>query len=853
MKSASSHEDSSLRRLGSMMQSMTDTSYDILEGDDYETVDPPGRSNSQQRATLPNFDRSLHSTSPDPPLRCASSDHPVPLSHPTPDLQSFQGAYAGNVERLERSAECLSSSSADIGSEIRKMDREQKRRSYSTASNSNSMMRSASGSQLAHLSEPGHEQSYGNLIDRVRNAPMLPPVEIPVHIQHDFSHVGQTDIGAGEGQLERPSSAASNDTFQQARTLFTDFDGVHFVSHDNGSELTRNVSLTKPPLATGSEPHEEPQTGENMVYYPAPVPMMLNLPPRLSRNPISEREKRRTQLLSSVPAENRKSAPWLTEQDQEEGNDQQNDPAMDLPPHLRASVFFEQPAVPVDVEVKQSSAVATLDSILDASARAPVSAFTDHPFAGHLGSEVYGKSKTKSASKLLAEQKKKNRSRNTLVSNRHTLPPGPDESTATVNALPNHTETEADDVHETTSLQSDSDGDRVHDDSNSGEHHSESSDSGEESEYSDEELEYVGQPNTLLAELQLRKQELKQRRRTAANSVGLHTTLLELDAVAQKQSEHRRQKRVTLAWEAPDLNKREDAENEDVPLAMLYPEKANQSEETRPLGLMEKREMEESEPLSRRRARLRGEAPIEPPPGLRTRPSTMAFQPTNEAAEPESENEGETLGQRLKRMKAKDRNSAAAESEFTVEVLAELSHLTGNAEKEEEEEREKEKHTEKEMKVLPEEETLAQRRARLQGETKSQRGMNPIANTARKSMANLPQARPVTGSLQPSFDPAPHRSSMDPRLYGNRMSMYQAPSHFGNMPPQAAGFSRRPGYTMANPYAYTANHPNTFYSDAILGMNNLAYRMSGNYYKEPKPVIDPGQREMIDRWRQSIK
>ncbi|RJE18375.1 hypothetical protein PHISCL_09285 [Aspergillus sclerotialis] len=854
MKPASSHDDSSLRRLGSMIRSMTDTSYDIVEDDDYETVDPSGRPNSLQRATLPNFDSYLHSTPPDPPLRCASSDHPVPLSHPMPDLQSFQGAYAGNVERLERSAECLSSSSADIGSEIRKMDLEQKRRSYSSASNSNSIMRSASGSQLAQISEPGHEQSYGHLIDRVRNAPMLPPVEIPVHIQHefaqhDFSHVGQTDVAVGEGQIERPSSAASNDTFQQARALFTDFDGVHFVSHDNGSEPTRNVSLTKPPLATGSEPHKEPQTGENMVYYPAPVPMMLNLPPRLSRKPISEREKRRTQLLSSVPVENRKSAPWLTEQDQEEGNDRQSKPATDMPPHLRASVFFEQPAVPVDVEVKQSSAVATLDSILDASARAPVSAFTDHPFAGHLGSEVYGKSKSKSASKVLAEQKKKDRSRNTLVSNRHTLPPGPNESTATVNALPKQPETEAPDVHETTALRSDSDRDRVHDDSNSEEHHSESNDDGEESEYSDEEPEYVGQPNTLLAELQLRKQELKQRRRTAANSVGLHTTLLELDAVAQKQSEHRRQKRVTLAWEAPDLNKHEDEENEDVPLAMLYPEKANQSEETRPLGLMEKRELEESEPLSRRRARLRGEAPIDPPPGLRTRPSTMAFQPTDEAAEPESENEGETLGQRLKRMKAKDRNSAAVESEFTAEVLAELNHLNGDDEKEEE----KEKQKEKEKKVLPEEETLAQRRARLQGETKTQRGMNPTANTARKSMVNLSQARPVTGSLQPSFDPAPYRSSMDPRLYGNRMSMYQAPSHFGNMPPQAAGFSQHPGYAMANPYGYTANHPNTFYSDAILGMNNLAYTMSGSYYKEPKPVIDPGQREMIDRWRQSIK
>ena len=71
-----------------------------------------------------------------------------------------------------------------------------------------------------------------------------------------------------------------------------------------------------------------------------------------------------------------------------------------LPEHLRANEFFEQMAPPQVVEIKEQSAVKTLDDILDASAHAPVSAFTDHAFAGHLGNEIYGmdhrKTRTKS-------------------------------------------------------------------------------------------------------------------------------------------------------------------------------------------------------------------------------------------------------------------------------------------------------------------------------------------------------------------------------------------------------------------------------------------------------------------------
>ncbi|RMJ21924.1 hypothetical protein PHISP_07208 [Aspergillus sp. HF37] len=833
-------DDSSMARLGSMMRSMTEASYEMLEeDDDFEAADHSTRSSSLRRAArLDASARSTKSASPDPPLRSPSTDHPVPLSHPTPGLQSLQGAYVGNVERLERSAECLSSSSADIGSEIRKMDQEQKRRWGSSSSSSiaagESEFPSAEPAPLVNRmdTEPRYE-----FPDRAPFAPTLPHPQMSAYDQRGLNPQGQCDPIMSGNKIERPSTTASNDTYQQAKKLFTDFDGVHFVSSDNGQESFRNISLTSPPLATGSESHKQPQTGENMVYYPAPVPMILNLPPRLSRRPAAEREKRRTQALASVPLEDRKSAAWLSGHDQG-GKDRRSKPAAGLPPQLRASVFFEPPAASIDIGRSRAPVTATLESILDASAHAPATAFTDHPFAGHIGSEVYGGASHKARSKGLADQRKKQRSRNTLVSNHDTFPAGRRGSSAALG----ESEVDASGLNGATSLRNDTsrnesrgDDDRSSEDEGTDDSHSRSD---RERDDGDEEPDYVGPPNTLLAELQVRKQELKRRRRIAANPVGLHSTLLELDAVAQKQSEHRRQKRITLAWESPDVKQPDDEDNEDVPLAVLYPDKANLPQDARPIGLIEKREMEEGEPLSRRRARLRGEPPVEPP-GPKTRASTMHFQHASEPAEADGEDEGETLGQRQKRLKAKNRHSSAAESDFTTEVLAGISHLNEGGEGDD-----------KGQDAAQEDETLAQRRARLQEAAKSQSGVDPKAHNHRKSMAALSQVHRAPGSRQPSYGPVPHRNSMDPRLFKNRMPM-QASSQHGPVHP--AGYPPCPDYAPTKPYGYAPNHPNTFYSDAILGVNHLAYTVSSSCPKAPKPATEPAQREMINRWRQSVK
>ena len=143
-----------------------------------------------------------------------------------------------------------------------------------------------------------------------------------------------------------------------------------------------------------------------------------------------------------------------------------------------------------------------------------------------------------------------------------------------------------------------------------------------EDEEDDEEEVYEGPPTTLLAELQLRKQQNKLRTRPAINAHpnGMHSTLLELDAVREIERKARHGKRVNLAWENPDANPEhnQDLEDDDVPLGMLAVAKAAGaknsnidislvvSEMNRPLGLMERREIDDNEPLSRRRDRLQG-------------------------------------------------------------------------------------------------------------------------------------------------------------------------------------------------------------------------------------------------------
>lgn len=800
LETARTDDQPSLPQLSSMIGSMTSTNYDVIDADDYG-VDPSLGRGSNSLCRIPVLNTAIaRQTTPDPPLRSASSDAPVPLNHPTPGLQSLQGAYTGNVARLEQSAERMSSSSADIGSEIRRMNLEQKRRSCSSASNSgvvrngafsagsiasplgstmSTRQRSVSGgSRLAQVAEPDRED-YDHVLEHLpAPVPILPVPQIPIYTQDNEIPFDHYDGHHGvAGDIDRPTTAASGDTYQQARFLFNDFDGVHFTQLER-ADSRRLVSLMQPPLASKPESYKEPQTGERMVYYPAPVPRMLNLPPKLSRKPLAEREKRRAHIISSIAADEGKLAAQSGPGEEQPNTNQKDNRLSKAPPQLRASVFFDPPSTKLEVEVKQDSAVATLEDILDASANAPVTAFTDHPYAGHVGSYVYGKSKRKTDTKHSGRHSQR------LMGQHQSTPVGTkQERSAGEHRSEEHSDDGSPPKHH--SEEADGSGSESHDEP-----------SGSEEDSEDEE-DYVGPPNTLLAELELRKQELKQRRRTALPQYtpGMKNTLLELDAMAQQKSDKRRRRPVTLAWD------NRDADDDDVPLALLYPDKTNPQDEDIPLGLLERRQFEENEPLSARRARLRGE----PVPEKRSVTVHVV-----EASDPDavSGDEGETLAERLRRLRGQN----PKESDFAHDLLAEFDTRTGA--------------TPKEAEVAPEEETLAQRRIRLQ----KKQGAQPNAKNPRmrRSMAALSQQTPAHLSRQMSHDVLREPSSM--QQYGKRMSMQSVPANM-------IGHTAQPVYPLQQTYGYNGfNMPGG----------------CGPSLARQQP-IDPTQRDVIDRWRQSIR
>ena len=115
---------------------------------------------------MPSATRSAAVT---PMLRTASSEGVVQLQHPIPDLQSLQGAYIQNVERLEETAERMSEASSDIGEEIRKLHLEQK---LSSSRRSSLLSSVAPEEENATRSRPRNVStgSFSNSIVDVNNA-----------------------------------------------------------------------------------------------------------------------------------------------------------------------------------------------------------------------------------------------------------------------------------------------------------------------------------------------------------------------------------------------------------------------------------------------------------------------------------------------------------------------------------------------------------------------------------------------------------------------------------------------------------------------------------------------------------
>jgi hypothetical protein len=645
---------------------------------------------------------------------------------------------------------------------------------------------------------------------------------------------------------DRPPTSGSNDTFRQAQNAFADFDGAHYETNiqlerfTSSESFTRRLSLKQPPLARDSRVFREAQPGEKMIYYPAPVPVMLNLPQRLSKANFGEQERRRLAGLSGISNELRKSAAWLADQDSVKLHSQK--PSLNLPPQLRASAFFDKPGIEHDLQLKDGSAVQTLDSILDAAAYAPVSAFTDHPIAGQLGREVYGPraSPRKSMQLQDAKAKKRRSSLSTMLRTRRS-------STALSGKLTRTKSRDSKILIDGEDYASGEELDRVAADAIA-------PDADEivtpDVEEFDTPQELVIAPTTLLAELQMRKAQQKQRNRTAADAFpnGMHSTLLELDAVAQLQQKARKTKHVTLAWEDHEEMEKQNFDDEEVPLGLLYPEKnrANHYNIHKPVGLLERREIEDNEPLSHRRARLRGEpimsvksettSQIGQPPAIGDIPGLSPL--------PVAEDENETLGQRSARLKLEKEIGTAGQ--FTDAIRSELG-LTGNV-------------ADQPSKTPDPEETLGQRRARLKEEA-IKNGTKSVYN-----MADVLQAHPV-GVRQVSNESNDYTTlglqTQLPLMPASGAHMFPYPS--STIPyyaPQPANFNNVQSngniYQHNMPYmngGLNASAPTMYGAPMPVYMQHHQYAFGNHpYVLDPMmgPPLDPKQRAKIDQWRQSV-
>ncbi|CZS89661.1 uncharacterized protein RAG0_00967 [Rhynchosporium agropyri] len=874
-------------------RSTRSTSYDMIDSDDFpDDADlgstskgslPSETSRSQPRRCHIPPATAKRSQSYDPTAQTSPGRKPA-LRHPTPDLQVLKGAYTGNIEQLERTAERLSMTSS-IDDAIKELHDEQKRndsrrssflssqgmqaisRQVSNASSIvevNSAARSGGYSPAGFIMSPkssfttdtrarsaSKSSKYGSRPEpEMEGRPLdsfvnmsftnfsLPPADLNqtalIAEQDEHSSTltrpvvdklespSMTDASPKRSvEADRPTTSASMNTIEQAK-IWEDFDGEHgapipeYNLRDIGdpdsignihglaqNDYQRRVSgidsirsdgdahrraSSGNRFSTASLPrpqsYADPGTGQQMVYYPAPVPMMLNLPQKLSKNPSAmARNQRRSQVMSGLPAAARQSAIWLPDVLENEAN---KDLAVDddshhqehraqhqraimcgrrltqdvshMPPQLRATTFFDLPGPSEVVQLKDKSAVATLDSILDASAHAPVSAFTDHAFAGHLGAEVYGRTQlrnSQSTSQLLDTQKKRTSSFNMLrgkrnstsdllASNTHpAIMSGVVESAV---RMPLDDDEDEDKAKDTTPLNH-SDGDaRSRGVSGDFGHGGKDGDDEEPAEGRRDDEMYCGAPTTLLAELQLRKQQQKQRTRPLATAYpnGMHSTLLEIDAVAQVEQKSRRGKRINLAWEDPVVQAQEDGEgsDEDVPLAVLYAKKSQMRDMSRPMGLMERRDMEDNEPLSERRNRLQGR-----PLGGRAATTMNLSGP----APPQAE--GETPQERLCQGEGGNENGLPTarpiSGDFAAEMMSQFGGNLHNA---------KDKGKGKEAAPSPpseEEETLGQRRKRLQAEraahnlevgiTGDNQSERPELRN-RRSMADILQAHPSAGA-----------------------------------------------------------------------------------------------------------
>jgi hypothetical protein len=145
---------------------------------------------------------------------------------------------------------------------------------------------------------------------------------------------------------------------------------------------------------------------------------------------------------------------------------------------------------------------------------------------------------------------------------------------------------------------------------------------------------------------------------------------------------------------------------------------------------------------------------------------------------------------------------------------------------------------------VEEEETLAQRRKRIQEEQRTQAaGSADAPPKFRTNMANILQAYPISAPQRPPGEDVmrPNRATTTYPLIPN---MIHPPGH-----PLGAGMT-------APPYGMPPCGSGAVYGNAAIStghaMGQQGFNYGMPYLADATGTIDPKQRDMIDRWRQSI-
>jgi len=700
---------------------------------------------------------------------------------------------------------------------------------------------------------------------------------------HDLVELVAQNLTASH-DADIPERPSSSETFRQASSLFKDFDGVHYTS-TQGSErqFSEASNLEAEDVFPGDNQHGSTEHNlpisrmqynayhrappANMVYYPAPVPRMLNLPQKLSKKPVQSLASARRSQMMLQPSRSSLMQPEITirvddymeipvqandgtstrSPEHSAPNSRSGSPVRATAPQQRKSIAYipfehrvstnldprhTTPSEPV--QLMSDSVVATLDSILEASAKAPVNVFIDHPFAGSAGGNVYARDSP-------LKQKRSSMSEPSVPQNEIISKAMPRSHESEVDIVPRRNSvmnflTDLAGYSDTKKLDReasraslgtfvtmpdsnklstqaefvDSDIDRLGNkveehglqagimnlDENK---HDLEDEAHNHDDYEADESERLPavptQPSTLLAELQQRKMQQKSRSRTAATAYpnGMHSTLLQLDAVAQVESKKRKNQKVNLAWEihANQTPGEQQEDEDDVPLAVLYPAKSalepkqhHTADRARPMGLLERKQMEDNEPLSKRRNRLLG---IHPEIGSGRLSQSVSQSFNNQVSE--DPDEDIPLAERARRIKQKAALDAAIKdvvpadnkSTFEAEVLTIFNgHSTDDLNK-----MSHHKVVDAEGENDEAEETLGQRRARLQREKTAARLVRdpspervtfvqrPVLRQS-MSLANLLASTPLT--IEKTLDrrnitsPAPPGSLLSNHLLSKQQS-----------------------------------------------------------------------------------